>query len=267
MRACPGNRRKAINDCTAAIQLNPKHIKSYWRACTANIQLEHYVDAIAFADAGLRADPSNKSLVTERQKAVKLKAAADKKARQKAAQIRKKEKRDAALLAAFQKRQLKFQKPVEVELDVSLKGIAAAGGEVYIDDQGLLHWPVSFLYPEHQQTDFIKDFCEGHALGDHLSLMFNEKEQVPWDAERKYHAGKLSVYFETQPEGNAYKKTKLVRIDPRLTLLETVLDPRYTIVDLTPAFFVLVTGSPFEKQFLEQYDYDGAAVDTKTLES
>jgi hypothetical protein len=41
---------------------------------------------------------------------------------------------------------------------------------------------------------------------------------------------------------------------------------RYTIIDLTPAFFIFATGSPFEKQFLTQYEYDGAFVDTKFLD-
>lgn len=261
-----GNKRRAINDCKTAIELNPDNVKAYWRACTANTYLGHYAEAIGFADSGLRVDPTNKVLAADRQKAVKLKATVDKRARQIAQTIRKKEQKEASLLAAFTKRKLRFQKPIEVEMDVSLKGIAAAGGEVVLDAQGLLHWPATFLYPEHQQTDFITDFCEGHDLGGQLGLMFGPKESIPWDVDSKYRAGQLSVYFETQPEA-AYKKTKMVRVDPRLTLLEAVQDPRYTVVDLTPAFFVLASGSPFEKKFLAQAEYDGAAVDTSALNS
>lgn len=245
--------------------MNPGNIKAYWRACTANQSLEHYAEAIRFADEGLRVDPTNKTLAAERQKAVKLKAVVDKKARQKTAQLRKKEKKDAELLAALKARDLRFQKPIEVELDVSLKGIAAAGGEVFVDESGLLHWPATFLYPEHQQTDFIKDFCEGHEFGDHLDLMFGPRESIPWDMDKKYRAGQLSIYFETQPKGGEYKKTKLVRVDPQLTLLEVMCDKRYTIVDLTPAFFVLAQGSPFEKQFLDRFSFDGASVDIGRL--
>lgn len=36
----------------------------------------------------------------------------------------------------------------------------ATGARVFLDEQGLLHWPVLLLYPEHQQTDFISAFCE-----------------------------------------------------------------------------------------------------------
>lgn len=34
------------------------------------------------------------------------------------------------------------------------------GAQVFLDEQGSLSWPVLFLYPEHQQTDFISAFCE-----------------------------------------------------------------------------------------------------------
>ncbi|KAK0133263.1 Tetratricopeptide repeat protein 4 [Merluccius polli] len=36
----------------------------------------------------------------------------------------------------------------------------ATGAQVFLDEQGALHWPVLFLYPEHQQSDFISAFCD-----------------------------------------------------------------------------------------------------------
>ena len=35
-------------------------------------------------------------------------------------------------------------------------------GQVILDDDGVLHWPVTFIYPEHGQTDFIEAFNENH---------------------------------------------------------------------------------------------------------
>eukprot|EP00041_Stephanoeca_diplocostata_P012980 m.220876 g.220876 ORF g.220876 m.220876 type:complete len:445 (-) comp19172_c1_seq7:294-1628(-) len=260
-----GNNRKVINDCTLAKELDPDNIKAYWRAATANKKLELYTEVISWCDEGLRVDPTNKTLSAERQAAVKIKAAADKKERQRAAQIRKKEKKDAELLDAFKARGIRFQKSIEVEMEVSRKGIAAAGGEVYVDSDKLLHWPVAFLYPEHQQTDFIKDYNEAHPFNLHLENMFAPTETIPWDAENKYKAGNLSLYFETQPSA-AYKKTTLVKIDTRLSVHDALRDKRYTVVDLTPAFFVLVSGSTFEKHFLDMYKYsEGDAVDTSVL--
>lgn len=48
-------------------------------------------------------------------------------------------------------------------MDLELDGIGsqeATGARAYMDEQGVLHWPVLFLYPEHSQTDFISAFCE-----------------------------------------------------------------------------------------------------------
>lgn len=42
----------------------------------------------------------------------------------------------------------------------ALSSKEVTGAEVFLDEQGSLHWPVLFLYPEHQQTDFISAFCE-----------------------------------------------------------------------------------------------------------
>ena len=37
-----------------------------------------------------------------------------------------------------------------------------SGARVRLDEEGVLHWPVMFLYPEYAQTDFIQSFCENH---------------------------------------------------------------------------------------------------------
>ena len=36
--------------------------------------------------------------------------------------------------------------------------------KIYLDDENLLHWPVYFLYPEYNQSDFIEDYCESNRL-------------------------------------------------------------------------------------------------------
>lgn len=47
--------------------------------------------------------------------------------------------------------------------ELSLDGLSSqevTGAQVFVDEQGSLQWPVLFLYPEHQQSDFISAFCE-----------------------------------------------------------------------------------------------------------
>lgn len=47
--------------------------------------------------------------------------------------------------------------------EISLDGFhcdSATGAKVHLDADGSLNWPVLFLYPEHEQTDFIAAFHE-----------------------------------------------------------------------------------------------------------
>lgn len=76
-------------------------------------------------------------------------------------------------LMNIQDRGIKFLKTVSAQrgsdsededegVSPALSSKEATGARVFLDEQGSLHWPVLFLYPEHQQTDFISAFCENH---------------------------------------------------------------------------------------------------------
>eukprot|EP00039_Didymoeca_costata_P030572 m.30236 g.30236 ORF g.30236 m.30236 type:complete len:399 (+) comp8186_c0_seq1:209-1405(+) len=244
-----GNSRKVINDCEKAVELNPKNAKAYYRACIASIKIEKYKEAIDWADQGLLVNPTNKSLVDERMKAKKLKAAIEKKERQKAMQARKAAAKETALEKAIKSRGLRLLSTAEGAHNAHDDAMDA---KVYLDDQQYLHWPVTLLYPEHQQTDFIRDFCEHHAFEDHFNIMFSGKDFIPWDTDKKYIHTNLTVYFETQKDHLG--KIRLINIPNSATLAEALHNKKYHVTDLHPSFFVLVKGSAFEKKFLEGYD-------------
>uniref|UniRef100_A0A3Q3GDM4 Tetratricopeptide repeat domain 4 n=1 Tax=Labrus bergylta TaxID=56723 RepID=A0A3Q3GDM4_9LABR len=117
------------------------------------------------------------------------------------------------------------------------------GAQVFLDEKGSLHWPVLFLYPEHQQSDFISAFCENSCFMDHIAVMFGE-ELPPWDADRKYHPQNLQLYFE---DG---KTETLYQVNPQTSLLKVLQHKRFFVKGGTPSFIVVVNGSPFTKQFL-----------------
>lgn len=54
-------------------------------------------------------------------------------------------------------------------------------GQVFLDDEGKLHFPVLFLYEEHNQSDFVQDFHEDHTFEEHLNYMFPDGSNPPWD--------------------------------------------------------------------------------------
>jgi hypothetical protein len=251
-----GNSRKVLSDCADAVQLDPSNIKAYFRGATACCKIDKYAEAIRWADNGLSVDPANKTLVDVRLKAAKQKGVVDKRARKLAAAERKDAAHQKALADAITGRGIALKDGVEVQMTQHpmRKGVVdtATGGAVFLDADLMLHWPMTLLYPEHKQTDFIKDFNEGHCFLDHLDMMFDHR--VPWDAEGKYRPDNLVLYFETQPD--VKNRTTIVECEVDKALLDILRKPGFTVVDMAPSMFVLAKGSPFLEQFLRTHKDD-----------
>ncbi|XP_050969473.1 tetratricopeptide repeat protein 4 [Labeo rohita] len=258
-----GNMRSALNDATAAKKLKPDHIKAIIRGAQCSMELRNYAGALQWCDEGLRLLPTDKKLQELRATADKQKREADRDARKAKVKAKKQQNDKEALLAAIKERGIKLLKTEPSQhrgsdsedddggasralSDLELDGIGsqeATGARVYMDEQGVLHWPVLFLYPEHSQTDFISAFCENSSFIDHLAVMFGE-ELPPWDSDRKYQPQNLQLFFEDPEKGHLYQ------VDLEKSLLNVLQHQRCLVKAGTPSFIVLVSGSPFSKQFL-----------------
>lgn len=128
--------------------------------------------------------------------------------------------------------------------------------EVFVDEYGALHWPVLFLYPQYNQSDYIRDFHEQHTFKDHLAVMF---EEIPiWDGEAVYTLSNLEIYTEvgvvqpldpTPTKQNIKKRWIKVR---QTTSLQTVLSHPDYVVPHFPVFYVISSASVFKNTFLTQ---------------
>ncbi|XP_032048693.1 tetratricopeptide repeat protein 4 [Aythya fuligula] len=247
-----GNYRSALNDAIQAKKLKPTHLKAIVRGALCHVELKNFSEAIAWCEEGLRIDSKEKKLVEMRAKADKLKRAAERDAR-KAKVIEKKEQgQKETLLAAIKERNIKlvFEPSNEEEeisdglAEISLDGFHsdnATGAKVHLDADGNLNWPVLFLYPEHEQTDFIEAFHENSRFIDHLTVMF--AELPPWDLERKYLPGNLELYFEDEERAEMYE------LNPDQTLLQALQHQRYFVKAGTPTVLAFVKRSPFSKKY------------------
>ncbi|KTF94621.1 hypothetical protein cypCar_00002297 [Cyprinus carpio] len=74
-------------------------------------------------------------------------------------------------------------------------------------------------------------------------VMFGE-ELPPWDLERKYQPQNLQLFLEDPDKGDLY------RVDLEKSLLDILQHQKCSVKAGTPSFIVLVSGSPFSKQFL-----------------
>ncbi|KAK7155347.1 hypothetical protein R3I93_010093 [Phoxinus phoxinus] len=260
-----GNMRSALNDATAAKKLKPDHVKAIIRGAQCSLELRNYVGVLQWCDEGLKLFPTDKKLLELRATADKLKREADKDSRKAKVKAKKEQNEKKALLAAIKERGIKLLKTelsrhrgsdsedddghggasralADLELD-GMGSQEATGARVFMDEQGVLHWPVLFLYPEHNQTDFISAFCENSSFMDHLAVMFGE-ELPPWDTERKYQPQNLQLFFEDPEKGHLYQ------VDLETSLLNVLQHQRCFLKAGSPSFIVLVSGSLFSKQFL-----------------
>ena len=116
------------------------------------------------------------------------------------------------------------------------------------EDPSKLVWPVLLLYPEHGEMDLVEAFEEDTQFSDHLKVMFREEvEAAPWDAESKYWARDLTVYFEDTRGG------QLLEVDVASTLGEGLRRSGYRMLGGTPGFIVMMEGSDFQRDFVKKY--------------
>ncbi|XP_034035461.1 tetratricopeptide repeat protein 4 isoform X2 [Thalassophryne amazonica] len=171
-----GNMRSALNDAAAAKKIKPDHLKALIRGAQCCIKLRLFAEAVQWCDEGLKFHPSDRKLQELRAAADQQKRAADRDARKAKAKEKKLHGEKEALLAAIKERGIKLHQPVKAPqpnsdsedegssaalAQLKLDGLSsqeATGAQVFMDTHGSLHWPVLFLYPEHQQSDFISAF-------------------------------------------------------------------------------------------------------------
>ncbi|XP_035617894.1 tetratricopeptide repeat protein 4 isoform X2 [Oncorhynchus keta] len=260
-----GNMRSALNDSVAAKKFKPDHLKALIRGASCCMELKKYTDALLWCEEGLKLQPTDKKLLDLRATADKHKRAAERDARKAKVKEKKEFSEREALLAAIKGRGIKLLKPKQrpkrssdsdddnrgpsramagLDLD-GLCSVEATGATVFLDEQGVMHWPVLFLYPEHQQTDFISAFSESSSFLDHLTLMFGE-ELPPWDTNRKYSPQNLQLFFED------YEKESLYQVNPETPLIKILQHKRCFVKAGSPSFVILVKGSPFCEKFLSE---------------
>ncbi|XP_077981361.1 tetratricopeptide repeat protein 4-like [Glandiceps talaboti] len=255
-----GNYRSSLNDVIETKKIKPDHLKALVRGAECCMHLSLYADAMNWCDLGLQISPTEKKLLDIRAKADKEKRAAERDKRKQKAKEKKEKARSDALLAAIKEKKIQLA-PLEKNEDNSddenqtrdilsmsmLESTTPAGHKVYMDDNGLLHWPVMFMYPEYGQTDIIADFNEHAQFIDHLNVMFGGDQMVSWDEERKYKPGRVEIYFEEMDKQILHK----VPLDA--TLASILSNSRYVVVAGTPHFIVLVANSSFQQEYLKKY--------------
>jgi len=242
---------RAIEDCKDSIKCDPSNVKAYFRAAQASFSLRKYQQAIDFCKQTLEIEPKNKLAMSLMEKSnEQYKIQQEQRAKQEAVEQARIDEEER-MLSALRERKICMGEKL-------YRGKAEYEGTVHWDEENAncLRWPIMFLYPEHEQSDFIQSFGEHDRLVDLLAMMFPQEERVEWDPKGRYVYTNLVVYFQTNStnilgESTNYKKQSWVLVDPNKTLLDAMQLPGHVIPQF-PVFSVFVRGSSFLKEFLQK---------------
>ena len=193
-------------DCAAAIKLNPKNVKAWYRSASACLALDKIAEAEDAARRGLLIDANNAALGIVSEKTLKRKAYVEKIAKERQEREDRKRQEETTLKIALKARNIPTR-TTKIAPDME---DAAISLENPIDPASTLNVPVLFLYPVHMQSDLIKQFREDESVGQHLTYIM----PLPWDEKQEYTPAGVECYVETISGGliKAGKKLALLRI-------------------------------------------------------
>ncbi|KAK2555055.1 Tetratricopeptide repeat protein 4 [Acropora cervicornis] len=238
-----GNNRSALNDATVAWKLQPTYMKAIVRGASACVELKNYEEALKWCERGLAIEPKNAKLLELRAKSITEQKRVSRDRRKALLKEKKGKALAETLLSEVKERGVHLEHDSDLALSVSDGGLDV---KVCLDADGILHWPVMFVYPEFNETDFISSFCENDGLSDHLYAMF-DAESPSWDTERKYQVASIEIYFEDA----SCEKLCLVQNSSRLG--DVLSDSRLLVKQRTPSFIILSKKSSFRTSFLQRY--------------
>jgi len=245
------NYGRVIEDCRWALKHDQKNVKAYYRAALAGYKLQKLVPAFgmcyqALTRLGLKSDDPERAAFKKLAKDIvdlykrteyqlKIKAAEEK------AREEKKRKEREALERALEKRNLRVGKfPFE-------NTNTLYDGKIYLDDKKVLHLPLMFLYPEYEQSDYIRDCSEYTKISDVLKMMFPPYTQGPeWDKRNEYVCGNLElsvVIQQADPDTRTPEKKYVVQENMTLGQVLTQLSRQGYVIPGCPTFVV----SPIER--------------------
>ncbi|KAI8954086.1 TPR-like protein [Xylaria longipes] len=219
------NYRSCWLDGSAALRLNPKNIKAYYRSARAFLAVGRIAEADDACARGLAIDPSNNPLKTVARDIIKKAEEASARQRREAERLAKEKRREMLIKAALRAREIRTRataQPPEME-DAGVKLVPDPD-----DPASHLAFPTVLLYPAHLKSDFIKAFNETDSLADHLRYVF----PLPWDTEGAYTLAGVECYMETIAGG-------LIKLGKKVPLLKVLSGGKVEVVDEVVRIFVL----------------------------
>jgi tetratricopeptide (TPR) repeat protein len=133
-----------------------------------------------------------------------------------------------------------------------------------VDEDGVMLWPVTILYPEKSISEFVESCSEAATIQDLLSHVL----PAPWDTDNTFTVPAMHVYYRTNqvpvvPLEHAFEpdldvaatphgvKSTWVRVPHHLPLAMVLMQPDYVVPDI-PVLYALRAGSPADEAITEE---------------
>ncbi|PSR92159.1 hypothetical protein BD289DRAFT_451905 [Coniella lustricola] len=229
------NYRSCYLDCHAALRLNPRNLKAWYRSARALLAVGKIGEADDACAGGLAVDPENNPLravareIIARAEADAAKTAADERARLEMTA------RDVVLRQALQARHITVRRSArppdmgDAKMELVAADATSTTGTTGSADGLYLTFPAVLLYPVHYESDFIKAFSEKESLMQHFGYVF----PLPWDREGEYSASGVECFMETTVSGG------LVRVGKKVALLKVLSMDNVEVVDGVVKIYVV----------------------------
>nr|OQO31746.1 hypothetical protein B0A51_00648 [Rachicladosporium sp. CCFEE 5018] len=203
-------------DCAAALKLNFRNVKAWYRAASACLALDKLREALDACKCGLRVEPANPALVAVKSKIEKRTTHVAEIERSRQERQERLRSEESNLRYALKSRNIvsrTTKDPPDME-DATIKL------EDPMEPTSTLSFPIIFLYPLQAQSDFVKACAESETLGDHLSYIL----PPPWDQAGEYSVEGTECYMETVAGG-------LIKAGRKLTLLKLLGSSKVEVLD------------------------------------
>lgn len=219
------NYRSCWLDGAAALRINDRNVKAYYRSARAFLAVGRVEEADEACARGLEVDSANAALRAVARDIVKKSEEAAAKRRKEEQRIAREKRRETLLKVALKARGIRTRttaQPPEME-DAGLGLVPDPD-----DPRSTLSFPAVLLYPAHLQSDFVKAFNETESVADHLGYVF----PLPWDMAGEYTLAGIECYAETIEGG-------LLKVGKKAPLLKLLGSGKVEVVDEVVRLFVL----------------------------
>ena len=221
------NYRSCWLDCAAALKINPRNVKAWYRSARALLRVDRVDEADEACARGLALDGENKALRALADEIIKREKFLAEKKRKDEEREAKERRKKAVLAAAISARGVRMrdtERPPDME-DARVRLVPDEE-----DPTSTLAFPTMLFYPVHYETDFIKAFNEQETVADHLGYVF----PLPWDTKGEYKLDKVECYVETVTGG-------LIKLGKKVPLWKVLGGGKVEVVDQVVKIFVVPT--------------------------